>query len=213
MKRDWSARCVQEIRKQEVAGLTSLRNSVRCLGAWTGLEAAAVPQHSLRSIVMSQWKESGRRRARRGSDGFHKSFHPEQSWASGVWRLWPVLMLPIPCLLAAPVILTLRLAKSKSRFGKCLLAWHSKAEWFDGEKKKDLSLISRHASLVVNYVRAASQVMHCGGICWRAVTLNLLSWLSDGDHGGQYPSLWWLFSHNHVCFWRDQCFPENLLPN
>lgn len=70
------------------------------------------------------------------------------------------------------------------------------------------SVIFHHATLVVfNAVWASSQVMLRGGICWVAVTLDLLSLLSDGDHGGQYPSLWFLFSHNHVLFLKGSVLP------
>lgn len=49
-----------------------------------GPEAAAMPQDSLHSTVMTEWKESGQWRVRRGSDVFHESFYPEQSRSSGV---------------------------------------------------------------------------------------------------------------------------------
>lgn len=38
-----------------------------------------MPRDSRHSAVMSAWKESGQRRVRRGSGGFHESFYPEQS--------------------------------------------------------------------------------------------------------------------------------------
>ena len=54
-----------------------------------------MPRDSLHSIVMSVWKESGQRRVRRGSEGFHESFYPKQSCASGVksggYDLWSCL--------------------------------------------------------------------------------------------------------------------------
>lgn len=125
------------------------------------------------------------------------------------WSRRVVTHAPAPhaqlCLLSAPPVLCNLMSvmlEIDSYFGKSAMT-----EWFDGWEK-NLSVIFHHATLVVfNSVWASSQVMLRGGICWVAVTLDLLSLLSDGDHGGQYPSLWFLFSHNHVLFLKGSVLP------
>lgn len=175
------------------------------------LEAAALPRDILHSVGMSAWKESGQWWVLQGSDGFHFTLTgPVQAIRSRgydlrqffiIWKSDAVSNLRR----TGQAVLFLEETNDKKRKErKFFLTWLS------------LTFISSRStltSLVANYVWAAAQVMHCCGICWGAVTLDLLSWLSAGDHGGQLPYLWWLFSHNHVCFWRHLCFHGNQLPN
>ncbi len=110
--------------------------------------------------------------------------------------------------------MTLRLAKSKSHSGKVCLGhtFKSRMIWWGNKGQRwrklhfNLAVMSRMPVLLLTKFMRPFKWCTVVLFAWKTVTLDLLSWL--GDHGGQYPSLWWLFSHNHVCFWRNHCCPR-----
>lgn len=176
-----------------------------------------MPQDRLDSVVMSPWKEFGQWRVQCSSDGFHESFYPQQRWTSGV-RSGACDLCSCFRILNFIWYLLLQYFTIWWPWGSLrqshISAIHSKTEWFDGETKDNeerqlflifLSFLAMPVWLLfVLLLKGRTVVVFAEGL----LTLDLLPRL--GDHGGQYGSLWWLFSHNHVSFWTD---PENLLPN